>query len=310
MSDTVSLPIITDDHRRRLPAWLRRPMPSRGVVDTRKLLNGLRLHTVCAEARCPNLTECWGRGTATFMILGDRCTRRCGFCAVTTRKPLPPQPDEPQRLAEAAARLQLKHVVITSVARDDLPDEGATHFAESIRAVHKTLPDASVEILVPDFHDREELIRIVCDARPEVYNHNLETVQRLQRWIRPGARYDRSLKVLQTVKKTAPEIKTKSGIMVGLGETPEEIEEALNDLYTHGCELLTIGQYLQPGPRQVPVARYYPPAEFDRLAELAKQIGFEGVASGPFVRSSYFAESLYSEGKPLHVKDDETADKT
>lgn len=310
MSDTVSLPIITDDHRRRLPAWLRRPMPSRGVVDTRKLLNGLRLHTVCAEARCPNLTECWGRGTATFMILGDRCTRRCGFCAVTTRKPLPPQPDEPQRLAEAAARLQLKHVVITSVARDDLPDEGATHFAESIRAVHKTLPDASVEVLVPDFHDREELIRIVCDARPEVYNHNLETVQRLQRWIRPGARYDRSLKVLQTVKKTAPEIKTKSGIMVGLGETPEEIEEALNDLYTHGCELLTIGQYLQPGPRQVPVARYYPPAEFDRLAELAKQIGFEGVASGPFVRSSYFAESLYSERKPLHVKDDETADKT
>ena len=298
MSGEIELQVLTGEKpQRRLPTWLRRPMPSRGVVDTRKLLNGLRLHTVCAEAKCPNLTECWGRGTATFMILGDWCTRRCGFCAVTTRKPLPVESDEPQRLAEAAVRLKLRHVVITSVTRDDLPDEGAGQFAACIKAVHQAISGVSVEVLVPDFHAREELIRLVCDAKPEVYNHNLETVARLQKHIRPAARYERSLDVIRTVKAKYPAMKTKSGMMVGLGESLDEVETALRDLRAAGCDLLTIGQYLQPGPKQIPVAKYYPPREFERLAEIARELGFEGVASGPFVRSSYFAESMYEDAR-------------
>ena len=299
MSDGYSLPVMNNQKpQRRLPTWLRRPMPSRGMVDTRKLLNGLRLHTVCAEAKCPNLTECWGRGTATFMILGDLCTRRCGFCAVTTRKPMPPEADEPQRLAEAAARLNLRHVVITSVTRDDLPDEGAEQFARCILAIRKNLPQATVEVLTPDFHARRELIRIVCDARPEVFNHNLETVERLQKQIRPGARYERSLDVLRQIRSIDSAIKTKSGLMVGLGETMEELAVALRDLHDAGCQLLTIGQYLRPGAEQVPVQKFYPPSEFENLAEMAKEIGFQGVASGPFVRSSYFAETMYGESNP------------
>jgi lipoic acid synthetase len=283
---------------RRFPPWLKRPLPTRGMLDTRRLINGLRLNTVCVEARCPNLTECWSRGTATFMILGDLCTRRCHFCAVTTKKPLPPEEDEPQRLAEAAAHLKLRHAVITSVARDDLPDEGAGHFARCVAATHEKLPDATIEVLVPDFHARRELIQVVCDARPNVYNHNVETVARQQKRVRPGARYERSLDVLRIAKDVTPNIKTKSGIMVGLGETKDELVQTMKDLRAVDCDLLTIGQYLRPSDRQVPVERFYRPAEFDELAKVAQELGFEGVASGPFVRSSYFAETLYAHANP------------
>jgi len=280
--------------KRRLPSWLKRPMPTRGMLDTRRLLNGLRLHTVCAEARCPNLSECWSRGTATFMILGDACTRRCHFCAVATGKPLPPDEDEPERLAEAAAHLKLRHVVITSVTRDDLPDEGAGQFARCIRACRLKLSGATIEVLVPDFHARAELIGTVCAARPEVYNHNLETVARLQPTVRPQARYQRSLDVLRIAKEISPEIQTKSGVMVGLGETKDELVQAMRDLRGVDCGLLTIGQYLRPGDAQMPVQKYYRPEEFDELAIIAEGLGFAGVASGPFVRSSYHAETLYA----------------
>ncbi len=302
MSAGHALPILNEaataasaPHRRRLPAWLKRPLPTAQMLDTRKLLNGLRLTTVCAEARCPNLTECWSRGTATFMILGEHCTRRCGFCAVSTRKPLPPEDDEPVRVAEAAARLGLRHVVITSVARDDLSDEGAGHFARSIAAVRARMPQATIEVLVPDFHARAELIRLVVDARPEVFNHNLETVARLQRRARPAARYERSLDVLRTAKRLDPRVVTKSGVMVGLGETRAELVQALRDLRAADCDLLTLGQYLKPGPDHMEIARFYSPDEFRDLEQAALELGFHAVASGPFVRSSYFAESLFVE---------------
>lgn len=296
---SLTLPVLSSEPppKRRLPPWLKRPLPpGDAMLQTRKLIDGLQLNTVCVEARCPNLTECWTRGTATFMILGDECTRRCSFCAVGTAKPLPPEEDEPQRMADAAAKLGLRHVVITSVARDDLPDEGATHFARCIAAVRERLPESTIEVLVPDFHGKPELIQIVTDARPEVYNHNLETVARLQKKVRPAARYQRTLDVLRTAKRLDPQIVTKSGIMVGLGETREELEQAMRDLVAHDCDMLTIGQYLRPGDeRYAAVERYYPPEEFDELAEAAKSIGFKAVASGPFVRSSYFAETLFAE---------------
>jgi lipoic acid synthetase len=282
---------------RRLPPWLKRPMPTSGMLETRRLIKRLRLHTVCVEARCPNLTECWSRGTATFMILGDVCTRRCHFCAVATGKPLPPQEDEPERLADAAAHLKLRHVVITSVTRDDLADEGAGHFARCITATRARLPQATIEVLVPDFHAKRELIEVVCDAGPEVYNHNVETVASQQKHVRPAARYRRSLDALRTAKELAPQVKTKSGLMVGLGETKDELIETFKDLRVVGCDLLTIGQYLQPGDAQVPVEKYYRPDEFKELADIAKELGFEGVASGPFVRSSYFAETLLADTK-------------
>ncbi|MBK8915468.1 MAG: lipoyl synthase [Phycisphaerales bacterium] len=291
------LPILTTDAapRRRLPPWLKRPMPTSEMLETRKLLDGLRLNTVCVEARCPNLTECWSRGTATFMILGDHCTRRCGFCAVGTARPQPVELDEPQRLADAAAKLGLRHVVITSVARDDLRDEGAQHFADCIAAVRSRLPQATVEVLVPDFHGKAELIAVVTGAAPEVYNHNIETVARLQKKARPAARYERSLGVLRTAKAQNPRIATKSGLMVGLGETHDEIVQTLRDLRAHDCDLLTIGQYLRPGDRYLPVERYYTPEEFETLGRIAEEMGFSAVASGPFVRSSYFAETLFAE---------------
>jgi len=284
-----------EEPRRRLPPWLKRPMPSQAMLETRRLLDGLKLNTVCAEARCPNLTECWSRGTATFMILGDRCTRRCDFCAVSTAKPLPVELDEPERLAEAAAHLNLRHVVITSVARDDLDDEGAAHFAACIHAVRRRLPQSTIEVLTPDFHGKPELIQLVLDARPEVFNHNLETVARLQKKIRPAGRYQRSLDVMKTVKRLDARVKTKSGLMVGLGETREELVQAFHDLVAHGCEMLTVGQYLRPGPKYHEVVKFYTPEEFDELGAVAKEAGFEAVASGPFVRSSYFAETLFAE---------------
>lgn len=303
MDCSTSLPVLSEEPKRRLPPWLKRPLPpGDAMLKTRRLLDGLKLNTVCVEARCPNLTECWTRGTATFMILGDECTRRCQFCAVGTAKPKPPEEDEPERMAEAAAHLGLRHVVITSVARDDLDDEGATHFARCVHAVRARLPESTIEVLVPDFHGRSDLIQIVTDARPEVYNHNLETVASQQKRMRPAARYDRSLSVLRTVKALDPRISTKSGIMVGLGETREELIQALRDLVAHQCDLLTIGQYLRPGERYAPIERFYPPEEFEELANIARDLGFKAVASGPFVRSSYFAETLFAETDFLRTR--------
>lgn len=265
------------------------------LLATRRLISDLHLNTVCVEARCPNLSECWSRHTATFMILGDRCTRRCRFCAVSTARPEPPDEGEPRRLAEAAARLGLKHVVITSVCRDDLADEGAEHFARCIRSVRQRSPEATVEVLVPDFHARRECVEVVMAAAPDVFNHNIEVVESQQERVRPQGGYRRSLETLRLARELRPTGRTKSGIMVGLGETRDELVQTFRDLRSVGCDMLTIGQYLKParGDGHAAVERYYPPDEFDELAELARELGFSAVASGPFVRSSYFAETLY-----------------
>jgi lipoyl synthase len=289
---------VAEPHQRRLPPWLKRPVPvATALLQTRKLINGLQLNTVCVEARCPNLSECWSRHTATFMILGDTCTRHCAFCAVATGRPDAPDDSEPQRLAEATAHLALKHVVITSVTRDDLPDEGAGHFARCIRAVRERLPQSTIEVLVPDFHARPECVQVVTDAAPDVFNHNLEVVESQQQRIRPQADYRRSLETLRLACRQQPALRTKSGLMVGVGETRDELLQAFQDLRSAGCDLLTVGQYLKPkaGDDHVPVARYYPPEEFAELADRARELGFMAVASGPFVRSSYFAETLYRE---------------
>lgn len=297
MASPIPLPVVLAEPRpQRLPAWLKRPLPAgEALLETRRLIRGLRLNTVCVEARCPNLSECWARRTATFMILGEKCTRACRFCAVATARPEPPDADEPQRLAEAARHLGLRHVVITSVARDDLPDEGAGHFARCVRAVREALPAAAVEVLVPDFHARPECVQTVADAGPAVFNHNVETVPRLHKRVRPQAKYARSLETLRLARQLGPGWKTKSGVMVGLGETEAELLEVFRDLRAVGCDLLTVGQYLRPmrSTRHVPVERFYRPEEFAELGRVAESLGFEGVASGPFVRSSYFAETLY-----------------
>lgn len=264
------------------------------MLATRTVVEASGVATVCQEARCPNVTECWSHRTATFMILGDTCTRCCRFCAVRSGRPSPPAVDEPQRLAEAAARLGLRHVVITSVSRDDLPDEGASHFAECVRQVRARLPESTIEVLPPDFHARQECISVLCQARPDVYNHNIETVERLTPQVRSNADYRRSLRVLQLVKQMDAPTTTKSGLMIGLGETNEEIERALSDLHGAGCQIATIGQYLQPSKEHWPVARYYTPEEFGALAARAKSMGFKAVAAGPFVRSSYNAGEVFA----------------
>ncbi len=263
------------------------------LLQTREIVARSGVATVCEEARCPNLSECWSHKHATFMILGDLCTRRCHFCAVETARPKPPEADEPRRLAQAVAELGLRHVVITAVARDDLPDEGAGHFAECIRQVRALSPDCAIEILPADFHARDELLSLVCDARPDIYNHNQETVERLSPAIRPAARYHRTLDVLRKVKLLLPEVFTKSGLMVGLGETRAELHQTMLDLRSVGVDILTVGQYLRPSEKHAPVARYYPPAEFDDIADEARAMGFRAVASGPFVRSSYNAADVY-----------------
>ncbi len=277
---------------RRLPSWLKRPLP-RGNENsfTQNLLRELSLETVCENARCPNRPECYSRRTATFMILGNVCTRPCGFCSVPRGTPQELSADEPERLAEAAARLGLKHVVITSVTRDDLPDGGADHFYRCILAV-RARTGAVVEVLTPDFLGDREAIDRVLEARPEVYNHNLETVPRLYRKVRGRADYQRSLDLLAHVKRQAPHLVTKSGLMLGLGETTEELLDTLADLRAIGCDTLTLGQYLAPTLKHIPVARYLPPEEFDALAVLARSLGFKQVASGPFVRSSYHADAM------------------
>lgn len=264
-------------------------------AQTKKIVADSGVATVCVEAHCPNLTECWAKKHATFMILGELCTRRCHFCAVTTAKPDPPEQDEPERLAKAIADLELNHVVVTAVARDDLPDEGAEHYAQCVERIHERCPTTTVEVLPADFHARPECIQRLCDARPELYNHNIETVERLSPSIRPAARYRRSLDVLRLVKEIAPHIVTKSGIMLGLGETIDEVIQTLADLRSVGCDVLTVGQYLQPGDVQFPVEKFYTPDEFDELGQQARKMGFLSVASGPFVRSSYNAAEVFDE---------------
>jgi len=280
--------------RPRLPQWLRIKLPTSDTfARTRGLLNELKLHTVCESAKCPNHWECWSKGTATFMIAGDRCTRACGFCAVTAAKPLALEADEPDRVAEATHRMKLKHVVITAVARDDLPDGGAEHFRRTIEAVRALSPGIVIEVLTPDFNDRDESIDAVLGAGPHIFNHNLETVRRLTASVRHRATYDRSLSVLGKVKARGGEsIYTKSGLMLGLGETEEELFEALGDLRKVGCDLLTLGQYLQPTLRHLPVVEFVPPAKFSAYQEVAEGMGFRHVASGPMVRSSYHADEF------------------
>lgn len=280
--------------RPRLPEWLRLKLPTTDTfARTRNLLTGLRLHTVCESAKCPNHWECWSKGTATFMIAGDRCTRACGFCAVDTSKPLPLEPDEPERVAEATRRMGLKHVVITAVARDDLADGGADHFRRVVEAVRSASPGIVIEVLVPDFLDRDAAMDLVLGARPEVYNHNLETVRRLTPGVRHRATYDRSLAVLRKAKERgAPGMFTKSGMMLGLGETLDEVLAALRDLRSVGCDILTLGQYLQPTLKHLPVVEFVPPARFAWLGEQAEAMGFVHVASGPMVRSSYHADEF------------------
>jgi len=247
------------------------------------------LHTVCESARCPNLPECWSKKTATFMILGDTCTRSCGFCAIKVGKGLEVDRFEPAHVAKVADDLGLKHIVVTSVARDDLKDEGATQFAKTIEALHKKNPHCIVEVLTPDFKAKKDLIKIVTDAKPEIYNHNVETVARLQKIVRPQAKYERSLKVLETVKELDERIYTKSGIMLGLGETKEEVIQTLTDLRTRGVDAVTIGQYLRPTMKHLPVNSFVHPNEFKEYEKIGEDMGFAFVASAPFVRSSYNA---------------------
>ncbi len=276
-------------------AWLTLPAPDREVLARMgKLLRELRLHTVCESALCPNIGKCFGRGTATFMILGDVCTRGCRFCSVGKGKPAPPDPEEPERVAEAARRLGLRHVVITSVTRDDLPDGEASHFAATIEAVRHRLPGATVEVLIPDFGGSLEALEQVIAAGPEVINHNLETVPRLYPRVRPRADYQRSLGILAWVKRQAPWVITKSGLMVGLGERPEEVENALVDLRRAGCDVVTLGQYLRPSKRELPVAEFIPPERFEEYRRLGEKLGFLAVVAGPLVRSSYRAEAVVS----------------
>lgn len=274
----------------RLPEWLTIRMPR---PDTIRQVEGMmrqkNLHTVCESARCPNLPECWSKKTATFMILGDTCTRSCGFCAIKVGRGLTVNPDEPADVAKIAADLGLKHIVVTSVARDDLADQGSMQFAHTIRELHKANPLCIVEVLTPDFKGNRECIKNVCDAKPEIYNHNIETVERLHTLVRPQAKYARTMSVLEQVKEIDPTIYTKSGIMLGLGETKDEVVQTLQDLRDIGVDAVTIGQYLRPTMRHLPVVEYIHPTEFKEYEKIGEEMGFAFVASGPFIRSSYNA---------------------
>jgi len=284
---------------RRLPDWLKVKLPGSGdYAETKALLKRQGLHTVCEEARCPNLGHCWERGTATIMILGELCTRRCGFCAVAPGKPNGYVDwDEPRRVGEAVAAMGLRHTVITSVARDDLKDGGSTIFARVIEEIRKR-SETVIEVLVPDFRGHADDLKRVVDAAPDVINHNLETVERLHPLVRPSARYERSLELLRRVSEWSDGIKTKSGIMLGLGERDDEVAKALEDLVAHRCRLLTIGQYLRPSPNHLPVIEYVHPDQFRAWGERAQALGFESVASGPLVRSSFHADELAGTVRP------------
>jgi lipoic acid synthetase len=284
-------------HQDKKPSWIKVRLPSNPVFwSTKGLVADLKLHTVCEEAQCPNRWECWSQGTATFMIAGDRCTRACGFCAVKTAKPFALEADEPQRVAIATKRMKLNHVVITAVARDDLADGGARHFAETIEAVRQENPGITIEILVPDFNGKDDALKVVMDARPEIFNHNLETVERLTPLVRSRAMYHRSLHVLKRAKEMAGgKVATKSGLMLGLGETETELFQAMDDLREAGVTVLTLGQYLRPSEKHLPVVEYIHPDRFAFFKEIAERKGFTHVASGPLVRSSYHAADFKPE---------------
>ena len=276
--------------RRRLPEWFRVPAPgSAGYRALKDLMRGLNLHTVCESARCPNIGECWNSGTATFMILGDVCTRSCGFCAVKTGRPEGLDTEEPQRVAEAVQTMGLRHAVVTSVNRDELPDGGARIFAETICAIRRLCQNTKVEVLIPDFQGNWRALRVVIEAAPDILNHNVETVPRLYQTMRPQAKYGRSLALLKRAKAMEGDMPTKSGIMVGAGETLAEVRQTIRDIADCKTDILTIGQYLQPSAQHVPVARFYHPDEFLDLKQFALTLGFRHVESGPLVRSSYHA---------------------
>jgi len=293
-SKTARIPIkvVPAETPLKKPRWIKAVAPTSPEVQRiKRILREQQLHSVCEEAACPNLGECFHHGTATFMIMGGICTRRCPFCDVAHGRPDPLDPDEPQQLAEAVQAMGLNYVVVTSVDRDDLRDGGAEHFTRCIQAIRQHSPKTRIETLVPDFRGRMEMaLELLAAAPPDVFNHNLETVPRLYKQARPGADYQWSLTLLQRFKQACPDVPTKSGLMLGLGEQDSEIEQVLRDLRAHGCEMLTLGQYLQPSQHHLPVARYVPPEQFDRFAELARELGFAKVASGPMVRSSYHAD--------------------
>jgi lipoic acid synthetase len=281
-------------HQAKKPDWIKVRLPSSPVFfSTKALISDLRLHTVCESAQCPNRWECWSQGTATFMIAGERCTRACGFCAVSTAKPFALEADEPQRVAEAVRRMGLKHIVITAVARDDLADGGAEHFARTIRAVRALDAEIVIEVLTPDFNGKEPALASVAGAQPDIFNHNLETVERLTPFVRSRAKYRLSLSVLRRMKEVDPAVVTKSGLMLGLGETETELFQAMDDLRDAKVQVLTLGQYLRPTPQHLPVVEYVRPETFAFYKEVAERKGFEYVASGPLVRSSYHAADYH-----------------
>ncbi len=284
-------------HTERKPSWIKVRLPNNPEFwSTKSLINDLKLVTVCEEAQCPNRWECWSQKTATFMIAGEKCTRACGFCAVKTAKPDALEDDEPQRVAEATRRMGLRHVVITAVARDDLRDGGAEHFQRTIEAVRETNPGIIIEVLVPDFNDRDWALQLVMDARPHIFNHNIETVERLTPLVRSRAKYQRSMIVLQKAKRMVDgKVATKSGIMLGLGERRDELLRAMDDLREHEVTVLTLGQYLRPTPKHLPVVEYVTPETFEEYREIALAKGFRHVASGPLVRSSYHAADFRPE---------------
>ena len=280
------------DLRQRKPDWLRVRMPSgKTFQGVRRLMRSKELHTVCEEAMCPNIGECWGRGTATFLLLGDTCTRSCAFCNIKTGRPAPLDEEEPRRIAQAVHAMRLKHAVLTSVDRDEQPDGGAHIFARSIQLIHELAPGCTVEVLIPDFKGDRAALQRVMDAHPEILNHNVETAPRLYRTIRPQAIYERSLGVLRMAREMDGQVTTKSGMMVGVGEAWEEVIQVMRDLRAHQVDVLTIGQYLRPSPHNVPVVRYWSPEEFRRLHEEGMALGFKWVESAPLVRSSYHADA-------------------
>lgn len=297
----VVLVSITQPNRQR-PQWLRAPAPvGENYRELKSLIDSMQLHTVCESAACPNIGDCWNRRTATFMILGNVCTRRCGFCAVQKGAPLAVDYDEPRRVAEAARAMGLRYVVVTSVNRDDRKDGGAELFALTIQALRERIPGCRVEVLVPDFQGSHEAMEIVMNARPDVLNHNTETVPRLYRQVRLGARYERSLDMLAYAKHISPETPVKSGLMLGLGETSDEVLSVMHDLHAHSVDILTLGQYLRPSARHLPIVRYVPPAEFDDLKRAGHRMGFAHVEAGPLVRSSFHAsDAIDSTGSGSH----------
>jgi len=298
-------------HREKKPDWIRVRLPHNPAFwSTKSLITDLKLVTVCEEAQCPNRWECWGQGTATFMIAGEKCTRACGFCAVKTARPEALEVDEPQRVAEAARRMKLNHIVITAVARDDLPDGGAEHFQKTIEAVRAGNPGIVIEVLVPDFNDKDWALKLVMEARPHIFNHNIETVERLTPLVRSRAQYGRSLAVLKKARELVDgKVATKSGLMLGLGEREKEVLQAMDDLLEHGVTVLTMGQYLRPSAMHLPVVEYVRPEKFEELRGIALSKGFRHVASGPLVRSSYHAADFHPEEDVMEAIETELAER-